>query len=214
MHGTLTPIVLFLSEVVAAADSWGGEKDERLQHFWKRDSSSCTRIFKRPKMAVAWAPGCDIGLKSSLPFCNHPPWFECLVEDSGVTPPHSSVRWAPHQSGSQDGIFSRHHDSSAQGPPSSAARDDNAERLTTLSVLIRAPHSWLSAVTKNPGRLLRARRTDVKGEAWHRDCVANLGRGSPAREITGDRRPLRPHLSPEETALIKPYPHKGRENWQ
>lgn len=36
------------------------EEDVHLQHFWKRDSSNCTLIVKRPKMAVTWATGCDI----------------------------------------------------------------------------------------------------------------------------------------------------------
>jgi hypothetical protein len=48
--------------------------------------------------------------------CNHRLWFECLVEVSGVAPPHSSVRWRAHQSGSHTGIFSCLHDASAWRP--------------------------------------------------------------------------------------------------
>lgn len=113
----------------------GEEEGEGFEGFQKIGSSSHgSTTVKFPKMGVIRGTGYDIGWKSSLSGCNHAQWFECLIEASGVTPPHSSVRWAAHQSGHQAGIFFGPHDASAQGPPSRAAKDENAERLTTLSV--------------------------------------------------------------------------------
>ena len=64
------PVFYFSVEFSVAVDLLGGG-DKHLQHFQKIDSASRTSLTKLPKMAVTWATGCDIGLKSSLPFCNH-----------------------------------------------------------------------------------------------------------------------------------------------
>ncbi|KFO26125.1 hypothetical protein H920_12481 [Fukomys damarensis] len=122
---------------------------------------------------------------------------------------------------STEGISSGLHDASAQGPPSRAANDKEAERLTTLPVLIRAPRSWLSAAAKNP--TLRAPRTDVNRVACGGDHMAHLREnGTGVKQISQCRtcptklaqdtvppKAPSPGLHANLHAMLLPLPTKG-----
>lgn len=148
-------------------------------------SSSLTSTVRLPEMGVAWATGCDIGLKSFPPSA-------IILRDLSVSLKPVGLLHLTHQSDERltNQEHRRHLLRSPRclcpGPPSRAAKDKDSQQLTALPVLIRAPHSWLSAVTRNP--TLRAQRTDVNGGACGGDHMTYLRQDGTGGEMAGEEK--------------------------